>query len=295
MSGRRLLESIESLEQQAPVVLLIDDAQWADVDSLRALLFALRRLVAARVLTLLVARDEDVMRLPEGLRRLTSGTTGRSISLDALTAASIKPLATALGVPQFSMRTAQRLREHTGGNPLYVRALLTELPGRSVAHAGNRRSRHRAPSPPRSSAGSPHAARPRERWWRPARCWASAPRCRWRRRWPSSTTRWPPWRRRTRSGCCTCTDKIEIWDVTFPHPLVQAAVYENVAPTSRVRLHRAAAELLDDAGAALRHRVAAATPPDPELADRPRRLRPAADELGRLGQCGIGAWWRPAG
>ena len=62
------------------------------------------------------------------------------------------------------------------------------------------------------------------------------------------------------------TDKVEIWDVTFPHPLVQAAVYEHVAPTSRVRLHRSAAELVDDAGAALRHRVAATTPPDAALA-----------------------------
>ena len=32
------------------VILLIDDAHWADVDSLRALLFALRRLATARVL-----------------------------------------------------------------------------------------------------------------------------------------------------------------------------------------------------------------------------------------------------
>ena len=126
--GALLLTSLEDVERHAPVVLLVDDVQWADVDSLRALLFALRRLVDERVLTLLVARAEDAPELPEGLRRLAGGTTGRSISLDALDSHSVQRLATALGVPQFSMRTAQRVCDHTRGNPLYVRALLTELP-----------------------------------------------------------------------------------------------------------------------------------------------------------------------
>jgi len=126
--GALLLTSVEDLERHGLVVLLIDDVQWADVDSLRALLFTLRRLVGARVLTLLVARAEDAPGLPEGLRRLTDGTTGRLISLDALDGRSVQRLAGMLGVAPFSLRTAQRVCEHTGGNPLYVRALLTEFP-----------------------------------------------------------------------------------------------------------------------------------------------------------------------
>ena len=51
--GVRILESLEDLEQKAPVVIVIDDAHWADVDSLRALLFVVRRLVGERVLTVL--------------------------------------------------------------------------------------------------------------------------------------------------------------------------------------------------------------------------------------------------
>ena len=45
--GARILEVIEDLEQKAPVVIVVDDAHWADVDSLRALLFVVRRLVGS--------------------------------------------------------------------------------------------------------------------------------------------------------------------------------------------------------------------------------------------------------
>ena len=55
-------------------------------------------------------------------------------------------------------------------------------------------------------------------------------------------------------------------EIGFPHPLVRAAVYEHLAPGRRVHLHLAAAEMADDGGAALRHRVAAAEPPDEPLA-----------------------------
>ena len=182
--GAVVLEAIESLQEQAPVVLLIDDAHWADVDSLRALLFAVRRLVTGRVLTLLVVRDEDAMRLPDGLRRLTSGTTGKSIRLDALGSRDVQKLAMALGVPRFPMPTAQRLRHHTGGNPLFVRALLTE-----VAVDRWQTWEPALPAPrafvsqivSRLSACSPSA----RALGRPARCWASGPRSRWRRRSPS--------------------------------------------------------------------------------------------------------------
>lgn len=118
--GAVLLEALEKLERQSVVTLLVDDAHWADLDSLRALLFALRRLVSARVLTVLVVRDEDAVRLPDGLHRLASGTTGRSLHLQALEAVAVRMLAAALGVPRLPMQTAQRLRDHTSGNPLYL-------------------------------------------------------------------------------------------------------------------------------------------------------------------------------
>jgi ATP/maltotriose-dependent transcriptional regulator MalT len=47
--GAGILELLGDRSEDLPVLLVVDDAHWADVDSLRALLFALRRLVADRV------------------------------------------------------------------------------------------------------------------------------------------------------------------------------------------------------------------------------------------------------
>ena len=55
------------------------------------------------------------------------------------------------------------------------------------------------------------------------------------------------------------------WSVEFTHPLVRAAVYDALGPARRHALHTAAA-LGADETAALRHRVAAATGPDEQLA-----------------------------
>ena len=47
--GSTLLELFEELEEKGVVVLVVEDVHWSDIDSLRALLFALRRLVSERV------------------------------------------------------------------------------------------------------------------------------------------------------------------------------------------------------------------------------------------------------
>ena len=126
--GARILEVIEDMEQKAPVAIVVDDAQWADVDSLRALLFVTRRLVGERVLTLLAQRSEATPRLPEGLRRMASGQTGTTINLSSLSASDVPVLAAAMGVQRLSTQAARRLHAHTEGNPLYITSLLSEIP-----------------------------------------------------------------------------------------------------------------------------------------------------------------------
>ena len=107
-------------------MLFLDDAHWADVPSLRALLFVVRRLVADRVLVVITTR-EHAPGLPEGLLKAAAGTQGRRLQLQPLTTDELRALADAQGV-RLSARAIQRLEAHAGGNPLYTRALLDELP-----------------------------------------------------------------------------------------------------------------------------------------------------------------------
>ena len=76
LAGSRLLELLGELESAGPVLLVVDDLHWADQPSVRALVFALRRLVADQVLVLLAVRDDAVAELPESLRRIVSGHHG---------------------------------------------------------------------------------------------------------------------------------------------------------------------------------------------------------------------------
>ncbi len=60
--GAGLVELLGVLQDKGPVVVVIDDAHWADMPSLHAVAFALRRLRVDRVLGLISARDEALAR-----------------------------------------------------------------------------------------------------------------------------------------------------------------------------------------------------------------------------------------
>jgi ATP/maltotriose-dependent transcriptional regulator MalT len=163
--GTWVLEVLAGLDHQTPLVVVVDDAHWADTDSLRLILFAARRLVAERVLMVFAVREENVLRLPEGLQRLAAGPTGLLLPLGNLGAEDLQRLARAFGVRDLPARTARRLREHTGGNPLYVRALLAELSRTRAGGPGSRPCLRRGRLPNTSSAGWRHAPR------RPGQSW----------------------------------------------------------------------------------------------------------------------------
>ncbi len=96
--GARLLELFDRLQAGDQVVVLaIDDLQWADRPSSRALLFALRRLRADRVLTVVAARASELT--DPGWARFLGGDTRVSrLRLGGLTAGDLTELAEALGL-----------------------------------------------------------------------------------------------------------------------------------------------------------------------------------------------------
>ncbi|WP_336215515.1 LuxR family transcriptional regulator [Nonomuraea sp. LPB2021202275-12-8] len=90
--GQAICDVIERSQAGGPVVVLVDDAQWADRPSLRALGYALRRLRGGRVLVLIACRDIADPWLPEGLRRLLAADATRRLCLGGLSAGELARL-----------------------------------------------------------------------------------------------------------------------------------------------------------------------------------------------------------
>ena len=118
----------------APGVIVVDDTQWGDQLSLRALSYALRRLRDAPLLTLVAVRDDEFGRLPEGLVRLLNDL-GTRLDIAGLDPAEIRTLAERIGIGPLPSRAARRLLEHTGGVPLYVKEVLQAVPRESLRTA----------------------------------------------------------------------------------------------------------------------------------------------------------------
>ena len=124
-----------SLDPARPLVVVVDDAQWADDASLRALTFGARRLRRDPVLLCIVTRPRPAA-LPAGLRRLAEDE-GTVLILPPLDRSGVRAVAErALGQP-VSAAVAERLLEHTRGNPLHLRTLLEELPPDVIMRPGD--------------------------------------------------------------------------------------------------------------------------------------------------------------
>jgi DNA-binding CsgD family transcriptional regulator/tetratricopeptide (TPR) repeat protein len=279
--GAKLLDLFGRLQEQGPVIVAVDDVQWADEASLKALLFVLRRLQVDRVLTLLVTRTEELHHLLEGLSRLVRGGAGATFEIGGLETRDLRELAELMGITGFSTEAAQRLRQHTEGSPLHAQALLAELPveawgrpelslpaprsfallvlGRRAQCSGDGRRLVDSASvlgmrcsldAAASLAGIEHPLQGLEE--------------------------------ATMFGLLKSNEAIGERTIAFPHPLVHAAVYQGLGASLRAALHARAADLVFDQASSLRHRVAAASGADSRL---------AADLAGYAQEeAGRGAW-----
>ena len=108
--GAATLSLLSAYAEAGPLAIIIDDVHWIDRPSAEAMLFALRRLVADPIASLLAARD--------GEPSLLDGADIRSLQLDGLSAGEIPKL---LG--DVAPATTARLRRATGGNPLALQML----------------------------------------------------------------------------------------------------------------------------------------------------------------------------
>jgi DNA-binding CsgD family transcriptional regulator len=279
--GMELRALISSLQSKQAVAVVIEDLQWADLPSARALLFACRRLGEDRVLVVLTGRPEATSRLGEGWARFVSGDSRSSVLvLRGLGARELGMLCRRLGRPELSERTVGRLADHTGGNPLLARALLDELTDEELRATGGF---FRAP---RSLAGLflPRlAALPR-----PARDLVVAASVLGERAALADAAAMAGTAdpaaaldKAERAGLLVEQDTLSGRVVSFPHLLIRRAVYHDLGAERRRQLHLRAAAIVGGQEA-LGHQVAAAAGPDAELAADLCAAAAAAENAGKL-------------
>jgi len=286
VAGGDLLQTLGRQQDAGTAVLLVDDTHLMDPGSTRALTFALRRLRVDRVLAVLTVRDDEIGRLPASLLRLCEGQ-GPQLRLPGLDDREVAELAMAVRGIALPARAVTRLREHTDGCPLHLKALLEELsPAELAAVEG--------PLPaPRSfsllvlkslSTASPEAQRLAEA----AAVIGDRTDLEVLSQVAAVSDPLPGLEELQHIRVLRFRPRTASWNVQFEHPLVRMAIYDELGAATRRRLHEAAADLLGDAEG-LDHRVSAATKPSEDLAvaleHRARerqssgRLRMAAQDL----------------
>jgi DNA-binding SARP family transcriptional activator/tetratricopeptide (TPR) repeat protein len=124
-----LLRLIEALARVRPLVIVIDDAHWAEPTLLEVLLDLLGRLRDAPVLMVWVARPELYERPAAWTRRVA---TAAALTLGALSGNAIDALLEAVAGGRLEPDQERRIAEAAGGNPLFLEQL--------VAYVGERRS-----------------------------------------------------------------------------------------------------------------------------------------------------------
>jgi DNA-binding CsgD family transcriptional regulator len=103
--GAATLSILAAYAEQAPVAVLVDDAQWLDRSSAQALLFAFRRLVADPIAALIACREDEPS--------LLDGAGLPTLPIGGLTSGEAAML-----VPGLAPEVARRLHQAAAGNPL---------------------------------------------------------------------------------------------------------------------------------------------------------------------------------
>ncbi|MFB7090317.1 AAA family ATPase [Streptomyces sp. NPDC056296] len=273
-TGRRLHEQWTALQREHTLVVVVEDAHWADVDSLRAMRSAVRRMTDEKILVLLIARKQ-----PEDVpgTSLVPAPVLRTLEfLDALHDDAVRPgplgpdevraLARETCGLTLDLPTARRLARHTRGNPRHILALLHELPDRTW---------HEwcpdLPAPARYTAAVRHWLEECEP---TVRLLAEACSVLGAQALLDQAAAladlddpMPALDVARESGLLVVTVDPGHLRLSFVHPLVRAAVLTGMSLARRATLHRRAAALSGDTGRRLDHRSEAAATVDADLAE----------------------------
>jgi DNA-binding CsgD family transcriptional regulator len=119
------------------IIVVVDDAQWADELSMDAMQYAARRLRSEPIMLVLAFRGQGELPFPgaedagtglsKSWRQLLESDRGTQLLIEGLPPEELLLLAVANGHPGLTPEGAARLHESTGGNPDHALALLNLL------------------------------------------------------------------------------------------------------------------------------------------------------------------------
>ena len=136
-----------NLAARAPLLLCVDDAQWADAASLRWLVFLARRLEGVPVAVVVAVRSGEANAPGELLEAVRTEASETVVPQPLTEAASASVVRAALG-PSADAMFCRACHETTGGNPFLLSELVSALARGDVeaSAAGARRVRELGPS-----------------------------------------------------------------------------------------------------------------------------------------------------
>ncbi|MET4589544.1 AAA family ATPase [Arthrobacter sp. 754] len=272
---------LEALQAHGSVVVAVDDVHKLDVESLRILTFVMRRLYGKRILFVLTLNPDDASRVPGGVLDFLTGHQVARIPLDPLTPQQVQDLARRMLGLDLSATAAHGLVQHTKGVAQPIVELLRELPADtwqtwfpSLPPTSRVRARVRSVL----AAASPGLVAVAEAASVLGRAGSMAE--------VSQVSGVEPIMEALdeghRAGLLGLSVDQARSAVVFFEPGTDAAIYEQIAPSRRIALHRLAAEAVQPEGERWGHRVSATPGADEALAGE-------LEEFARR-QALIGAW-----
>jgi len=241
-----------NLAAKGPTAIVIDDLHWADASSLRWLSFLGRRLEGLPLLVVLGLRPPEQSVETELLTELVSDPTVLVIRPTALSVSAVAAMVTEEYGREPQPEFAAACHAATGGNPLFVRALVDALHGEGVEPVADnaRRAREIGPEPVTRAVALRLSRLPEE-----ARSFATA-----------AAVLGDGSEQRDVAALAGIEDhhlatlaatwlaradllRVTTPTIEFSHPVARKAVYESIEPAQRLRAHRRAAELLEAARA----------------------------------------------
>lgn len=118
---------LSNISERQPTVLIVDDAQWADVASLRFFNYVARQLEDLPVMLMIALRPGEPDLPFEEVARLRSHPKALNIGLAPLSAAGCTSLLRRLGFRKVADGSGEICAQITGGNPLLIESLVEQL------------------------------------------------------------------------------------------------------------------------------------------------------------------------